>query len=109
QAVCILATADWGGEARSSRRVVSRGSLHAAESHVPLGETRVHPVVHLFRLAADQIGIDPVFHGIDQDGCAGIFPAQSLAQYPGYLDGAIAARRPSRFYVALHLRRYAGS
>ncbi len=47
----LLGVADRGGEAPASRRDPSRRGVHPAQSHVPAGQSRVHPVVLVLRLA----------------------------------------------------------
>ena len=50
------------GEARQSRRDLSRRGVHAAEGHAPARQVGLHAVVHLLHLAQHQAGAHGVLH-----------------------------------------------
>ena len=82
--------------------------IYPPQGHVPSGQARIYPVLHLFLLAQCQVGYHPVLHRAHADPGAGVFPAQPLAQHTGHPERVPSARRPRRLYDACGTGRHAG-
>src|ERR1700728_1836889 len=71
--------------------VVSVGSVHAAEDHVPAGEAGLQPVVHILPVAECEVRADGLSYGVDEDASAGFLPAESMAPHARHLARADCA------------------
>ena len=81
QGVSLLGVGHCGDQARSPGGVFPCRGLHAPQDHVPAGEARLRPVLHLFPLAQWQAGDHGLSDRADTNAGARIFPAQPMAEH----------------------------
>src|SRR3954469_4794587 len=89
-------------EAPASRVDLPLRGLHPAESDVSARQGRVYAILQLFSVAKHEVGVDAIFHRFAAVRCAGVLPAESLAQHARYPAAIPAIQRPARVHDSAH-------
>ena len=103
----VLGMGDRRSAPRTSRRDLSRRSIHAAEGDVSAGEGGLLAVVHLLRVARHEVGAHAVLHRAARRPSARVLSPEPLAEHARHPAGVAAGRRPRRLHDAARARRHA--
>src|SRR6266487_4187157 len=91
----VLGMADRGAEEAIPRGDPALGGVHAAEGDVQARQGRVHPVVHILRLAQHRLRAVPVLHRAGPAADSRVLAAQPVAEHARHPHRVPAAGRPA--------------